>query len=228
MRCRLRTAESVSMSGHRLTASLQSPGQEHPLSDGAAKRSVLSSKSIKRSHPPIPQTTIDGNTMGFIPHFSRMQRNAAPRRGSALALALLAVSVMLTPLAGANSDEVARAPSGVMYVTGGVGSEAVDRLKSMEKDFNLKLVVYAGPSGLRTLERTSSSLWTSMRPVAPFSVNVCIEGPLFNGKTAAGERISDRCRRLTVTRRPARLRVLRTNWLRSTSGGHATNTRNDR
>ena len=32
------------------------------------------------------------------------------------------------------------ASSGVTYVTGGAGTEAVDRLRAMEKDFNLKLV----------------------------------------------------------------------------------------
>jgi hypothetical protein len=57
-----------------------------------------------------------------------------------MALALLAVSAVLAPLASAKSDEVVRAPSGVMYVTGGAGSDAVELLKSMEKDFNLKLV----------------------------------------------------------------------------------------
>lgn len=46
----------------------------------------------------------------------------------------------VTPRADAKSEEVARAPSGVMYVSGGVGTEAVELLKSMEKDFNLKMV----------------------------------------------------------------------------------------
>ena len=63
-----------------------------------------------------------------------------------MALALLAVSAVLAPLASAKSDEVVRAPSGVMYVTGGAGSDAVELLKSMEKDFNLKLV-FANTSG---------------------------------------------------------------------------------
>lgn len=54
----------------------------------------------------------------------------------ALAVACLAVA----PHAYAKSEEVARAPSGVMYVSGGVGTEAVELLKSMEKDFNLKIV----------------------------------------------------------------------------------------
>jgi hypothetical protein len=84
--------------------------------------------------------------MGSAPHLSRMLRNVVPRPAVAIALVLLAVSAVLAPPAGAKSDEVVRAPSGVMYVTGGAGSEAVDLLKSMEKDFNLKLV-FANTSG---------------------------------------------------------------------------------
>ena len=127
---------------------------------------------------------------------------------------------MLTPLAGANSDEVARAPSGVMYVTGGVGSEAVDRLKSMEKDFNLKLV-FARTSGAYLSDVKLTLVDASGRAF----LDITSEGPLLMAKLPPGTIRSTR--RLTVTRRPARLRLLRTNWLRSTSGGHATNTRND-
>ena len=84
--------------------------------------------------------------MGPAPHFSRMGRNAVPKHAAAVALALLSVSAVLAPTASAQSEEVVRAPSGVTYVTGGAGSEAVDLLKSMEKDFNLKLV-FAEASG---------------------------------------------------------------------------------
>ena len=60
--------------------------------------------------------------------------------------ALFAGSVLVTANANARSEEVERAPSGVSYVSGGAGTEAVDRLKAMERDFNLKLV-FATPSG---------------------------------------------------------------------------------
>ena len=66
--------------------------------------------------------------------------HAQPKLASGIAFVLLVVSAALAPLAGAKSGEVVRAASGVTYVTGGIGSEAVDLLKSMEKEFNLKLV----------------------------------------------------------------------------------------
>ena len=75
-----------------------------------------------------------------------MKRKAVPRHTCAIALAMLAVSGVLAPPVSARSDEVVRAHSGVMYVTGGIGSDAVDRLKSIESDFNLKLV-FANTSG---------------------------------------------------------------------------------
>ena len=114
-------------------------------------------------------------------HFSRIERVAVPSRVSALALALLAVSVMFAPLAGAKSDEVARAPSGVMYVTGGVSSEAVDRLKSMEKDFNLKLV-FANTSG----EYLSDVKLTLVDASGHAVLDVTTEGPLLMAKLPSG------------------------------------------
>jgi hypothetical protein len=116
-----------------------------------------------------------------IAYFSRMKPNAAPRRGSAVALALLAVSVVFAPLAGAKSEEVARAPSGVMYVTGGVGSEAVDRLKSMEKDFNLKLV-FARTSGAYLSDVKLTLVDASGRAL----LDITSEGPLLMAKLPPG------------------------------------------
>src|ERR1022692_1149894 len=119
--------------------------------------------------------------MGSTPHFPRIERNAVPRQVSAFVLALLAVSVMFAPLARATSDEVARAPSGVMYVTGGVSSEAVDRLKSMEKDFNLKLV-FANTSGAYLSDVKLTLVDASGHVV----LDVTSEGPLLMAKLPAG------------------------------------------
>jgi hypothetical protein len=60
------------------------------------------------------------------------------RAGPLIAAALLAA--WLPAIVAARSEEVMTAASGVTYVSGGAGTEAVDRLRSMEKDFNLKLV----------------------------------------------------------------------------------------
>jgi hypothetical protein len=119
--------------------------------------------------------------MGSAPHFSRMLRNAAPRHCSAFALALLAVSVVLAPPASAKSEEVVRAPSGVMYVTGGVGSEAVDLLKSMEKDFDLKLV-FANTSGAYLSDVRVTIVDASGHVV----LDTRSEGPLLMAKLPAG------------------------------------------
>jgi len=55
-----------------------------------------------------------------------------------LVAAMLLGAALLVAGASATSDEVVRASSGVTYVSGGVGTEAMDRLRSMEKDFKLK------------------------------------------------------------------------------------------
>ncbi len=114
-------------------------------------------------------------------HFSRTLRDAVPRRAAAIALALLAVSALLAPPASAKSEEVVRAPSGVMYVTGGAGSEAVDRLKSMEKDFNLKLV-FANKSG----EYLSDVKVTIVDATDHAVLDTTSEGPLLMAKLPAG------------------------------------------
>ncbi len=119
--------------------------------------------------------------MGSAPHLSRMLRNAVPRQAAAIALALLAVSGVLAPPAGAKSEEVARAPSGVMYVTGGVGTEAMDLLKSMEKNFNLKLI-FANTSGAYLSDVKVTIVDASGNVV----LDAMSEGPLLMAKLPAG------------------------------------------
>ncbi len=94
---------------------------------------------------------------------------------------LLAVSAVLAPPASAKSEEVVRAPSGVMYVTGGVSSDAVDLLKSMEKDFNLKLV-FANTSGAYLSDVKVTIVDGSGHVV----LDTTSEGPLLMAKLPAG------------------------------------------
>jgi hypothetical protein len=61
-------------------------------------------------------------------------------RAMKLVAAMLLISALLVPGVSAKSEEVVSASSGVSYVSGGAGTEAIDRLRSMERDFNLKLV----------------------------------------------------------------------------------------
>jgi hypothetical protein len=69
-----------------------------------------------------------------------LRQRAIPRRAAYVAIAALIGLAWVAPAASAKADEIVMASSGVTYVTGGAGTEAVDRLRAMEKDFNLKLV----------------------------------------------------------------------------------------
>ena len=54
--------------------------------------------------------------------------------------AILLGSALLVPVAIANSDAIVHTAGGVSYVSGGVGTDSIDRLNSLASDFNLKLV----------------------------------------------------------------------------------------
>ena len=47
---------------------------------------------------------------------------------------------MLVPVASASSDQISQTAGGVPYVSGGVGTDSIERLNSLAGDFNLKLV----------------------------------------------------------------------------------------
>ena len=114
-------------------------------------------------------------------HLSRTLCRAVSRHAVATALVVLAASAVLAPSAGANSDGIVRAPSGVKYVTGGVGSEEVDRLKSMEGDFNLKLV-FANTSGEYLSDVKVTIVDASGREV----LDATAEGPILMAKLPSG------------------------------------------
>ncbi|MDE2003570.1 MAG: carboxypeptidase regulatory-like domain-containing protein [Betaproteobacteria bacterium] len=97
------------------------------------------------------------------------------------AIAVLAASAVLAPSAGANSDGIVRAPSGVMYVTGAVGSDEVDRLKSMEGDFNLKLV-FSNTSGAYLSDVKVTIVDASGRVL----LDATSEGPIVMAKLPSG------------------------------------------
>ena len=121
--------------------------------------------------------------MPLTPNFPRPFCNVPPSHTSVFGLALLALTFLflLAPPAGAKSEEVVRAPSGVMYVTGGVSSEAVDLLKSIEKDFDLKLV-FAAASGAYLSDVKVTIADASGHVV----LDVTAEGPLLMAKLGAG------------------------------------------
>jgi len=95
----------------------------------------------------------------------------------ALAVAFLAVA----PRADGRGEEVARAPSGVIYVSGGVGTEAVELLKSMQKDINLKMV-FADKAG----EYLSEVKVTITDSAGRVLLDAVTEGPLLMAKLPVG------------------------------------------
>ena len=54
--------------------------------------------------------------------------------------AILLGSALLVPVVRANSDAIVQTAGGVSYVSGGVGTDSINRLNSLASDFNLKLV----------------------------------------------------------------------------------------
>jgi hypothetical protein len=120
--------------------------------------------------------------MGSTPHFSRIRHIASPRQVFVIGVALLAISALVAPSASARSDEVVHMPSGIVYVTGGVGSESTDLLKSMEKDFNLRLVL-ANTSGAY-LGDVKVTIFDASGQVV---LDATSEGPLLMAKLPAGD-----------------------------------------
>ena len=125
---------------------------------------------------------IGDSIMGSASRHSPALRKVTSRRACTAAPALLAALALLASPAGASSDEVVRAPSGVVHVTGGVGSEAVDRLKSMEGDFNLKLA-FANTAGAYLSDIKVTIVDASDRVV----LDATTEGPILMANLPAGD-----------------------------------------
>ena len=100
---------------------------------------------------------------------------------SAMAVGLAVACLALTPRAHAKGEEVARAPSGVMYVSGGIGTEAVELLNSMQKDFNLKMV-FTDKAG----EYLSDVKVTIIDSGGRVLLDAVTDGPLLMAKLQAG------------------------------------------
>ena len=100
---------------------------------------------------------------------------------SAMAVGLAVACLVLTPRAYAKAEEVARAPSGVMYVSGGIATEAVELLNSMQKDFNLKMV-FTDTAG----EYLSDVKVTIIDSGGRVLLDAVTDGPLLMAKLQAG------------------------------------------
>ena len=83
--------------------------------------------------------------------------------------------------ASAKSGQVVTSSSGVTYVSGGAGTEEIDQLRSIEKDFNLKMV-FALTSGAYLAEVNVTIVDAANKVV----LDTLAEGPWFLARLPAG------------------------------------------
>lgn len=115
--------------------------------------------------------------------------------------AILLGSALLVPVASAKSDEAVRTAGGVSYVSGGVGTDSIDRLDSIASDFNLKLVfaltsgnyvsdvkvTIADAAGKTLLDTTSEGPWFLAKlPVGNYQVVATFAGKAEKRTIAVG------------------------------------------
>lgn len=95
--------------------------------------------------------------------------------------AILLGAASLVPIANANSDESVQTAGRVSYVSGGVGTASLDRLGSLAKDFNLKLVF-----ALKSGDYVSDVKVTIADAAGKQLLDTTSEGPWFLAKLPAG------------------------------------------
>jgi hypothetical protein len=129
-----------------------------------------------------------------------------------IGVAILMSSALLMAPAGAGSEEVVQTAGGVSYVSGGVGTDSIDRLRSLAKDFNLKLVF-----ALKSGDYVSDVKVTIGDAAGKTLLDTASEGPWFLAKLPAGSyRISATLAGNTVKRNialdAAKLKVIDFRW----------------
>ena len=100
---------------------------------------------------------------------------------TALVAALALSAASLVTVANANSDETVQTAGGVSYVSGGVGDDSINRLNSLAKDFNLKLVF-----ALKKGEYVNGVKVTIANTAGKTLLDTVSEGPWFLAKLPAG------------------------------------------
>jgi len=96
--------------------------------------------------------------------------------------AILLGSACLVAVASADGDAIVQTAGNVSYVSGGVGTTSIDRLNSLAKDFNVKLV-FALNSGAYLSDVRVAIADAKGTPL----LDTTSEGPWFLVKLAAGD-----------------------------------------
>ena len=110
---------------------------------------------------------------------------------TAVVAAILLGAASLVPVANASSDAIVQTAGAVSYVSGGVGTDSIDRLNSLAGDFNLKLVfalksgayvsdvrvAITDAAGKTLLDTTSEGPWFLTRlPVGKYQIVATFAG----------------------------------------------------
>jgi hypothetical protein len=118
-----------------------------------------------------------------------------------LIVAMLLGAASLVPAANAIGDESVQTAGGVSYVSGGVGTDSIERLNSLAKDFNLKLVfamksgdyvsgvkvTIADAAGKTLLDTTSEGPWFLTRlPLGSYQIVATFAGKADKRTIAVG------------------------------------------
>jgi len=126
---------------------------------------------------------------------------AAILLGSAFLASALVPALISSASANSNDAVVQKTPGGVSYVSGGVGTDSIDRLNSLARDFNLKLVfaltsgsyvsdvrvAIADAKGKMMLDTTSDGPWLLTRlPAGNYQVVATLSGNTVKRQVAVG------------------------------------------
>ena len=103
------------------------------------------------------------------------------KRFTPVVAAILLGAAPLIPVANATSDESVQTAGRVSYVSGGVGTDSTDRLSSLARDFNLKLVF-----ALKTGDYLSGVKVSIADAAGKTLLDAMSEGPWFLARLPAG------------------------------------------
>ena len=134
------------------------------------------------------------------------------RYSKLVVMAILLGAASLVPVANAIGDESVQTAGRVTYVSGGVGADSTDRLSSLAKDFNLKLVF-----ALKSGNYVNDVKVTIADAAGKQLLDTTSEGPWFLAKLPAGKdqivaTFAGNAEKSTVTVGAEKLRTVDFRW----------------